>query len=175
MSHDKIPRATKQYRLREQDPVSFEVFGTPRPKGSKKAYVMAGKAILVECNQKLLVPWKRLVTAAAVENRPPRPIKGPVEVTLYFWFERPRAHFRAGKYKDQRKPAAPYYHSYRPDIDKLARAVLDCLTGIVYEDDAQVCVLNMRKAYSDSPKIGVSIDVRPKSELEVVRREDTDV
>lgn len=34
------------------------------------------------------------------------------------------------------------------DVDKLARCVLDALTGVVYEDDCQVDVLNAQKRYA---------------------------
>lgn len=39
----------------------------------------------------------------------------------------------------------------KPDVDKLARAVLDAITGIVYNDDSQVVELHARKrlAYLD--------------------------
>jgi Holliday junction resolvase RusA-like endonuclease len=39
--------------------------------------------------------------------------------------------------------------SVKPDIDKLARAVLDCLSGTVIKDDSQVVILNVRKEYGD--------------------------
>lgn len=35
----------------------------------------------------------------------------------------------------------------RPDCDKLARALLDALTGIAYHDDGQVVSLSVRKMY----------------------------
>ena len=37
------------------------------------------------------------------------------------------------------------WRSVRPDLDKLARAVLDALTGIVWVDDDQVVELAYRK------------------------------
>jgi crossover junction endodeoxyribonuclease RusA len=36
-----------------------------------------------------------------------------------------------------------------PDIDKVCRAVLDALTGILYRDDAQVVALSAVKTYAD--------------------------
>ena len=37
-----------------------------------------------------------------------------------------------------------------PDIDKLCRAVLDALTGVMYADDRQVVALSARKVCSAS-------------------------
>ena len=49
----------------------------------------------------------------------------------------------------------------RPDLDKLARAVLDAITesGLV-EDDGQVCELSAVKRYAESPDdVGVTVEV----------------
>lgn len=43
------------------------------------------------------------------------------------------------------------------DIDKLVRALLDAMTGIVYKDDSQVCDSSERKRYADGTKPGVWI------------------
>jgi Holliday junction resolvase RusA-like endonuclease len=48
----------------------------------------------------------------------------------------------------------------KPDIDKLLRALLDGLTGIVWVDDSQVvcCVVNKAYAWDGSPGAVVTID-----------------
>lgn len=48
----------------------------------------------------------------------------------------------------------------KPDIDKLTRAVLDAMTGVVYEDDAQIVLLIAEKRYSSAvapPGVGVAV------------------
>jgi Holliday junction resolvase RusA-like endonuclease len=61
---------------------------------------------------------------------------GQVAVRLVFYLPRP---------KRMRRPAP----TVKPDLDKLARAVLDALSGVAYEDDAQVCHLVATKHYAD--------------------------
>ena len=46
----------------------------------------------------------------------------------------------------------------RPDVDKLARALLDALTGVAYEDDGQVVTLTVRKRYGPDTLTRVFID-----------------
>ena len=46
----------------------------------------------------------------------------------------------------------------KPDIDKLARAILDALTGIVFEDDSQVTTLVCWKGFGD-PRVVIQVDV----------------
>lgn len=43
------------------------------------------------------------------------------------------------------------------DLDKLCRATLDALTGIVYEDDSQVSVLTANKYYLRQETVEVSV------------------
>lgn len=45
----------------------------------------------------------------------------------------------------------------RPDVDKLARALLDALTGIAYEDDGQVVELLVRKVYGPATLARVTV------------------
>ena len=62
----------------------------------------------------------------------------PVLVRLHFALSRPR------------RPKADLPLT-KPDLDKLARAVLDAFTGILYADDAQVTSLIARKRYGAQP------------------------
>ena len=45
----------------------------------------------------------------------------------------------------------------RPDIDNVAKAILDGLNGLAYEDDKQVCELIIRKFYSEKEHIKIFI------------------
>lgn len=51
-------------------------------------------------------------------------------------------------------------HTKQPDIDKLLRALLDAMTGIVWVDDSQVCycVANKVYAWQGSPGAVVVVD-----------------
>jgi Holliday junction resolvase RusA-like endonuclease len=46
----------------------------------------------------------------------------------------------------------------RPDLDKLVRALLDGLTGIVMEDDSQVTELFASKEYGQEPRMEVIVE-----------------
>jgi Holliday junction resolvase RusA-like endonuclease len=44
-----------------------------------------------------------------------------------------------------------------PDLDKLVRAILDSLTGVVWRDDAQVVDIVARKVYAETPGVDIAI------------------
>lgn len=124
--------------------------GVPAPQGSKRH---VGRGVLVE-SAKAVGPWRERVALAVAEvlvwtedDGAPR---GAMLVNVRFIFTRPKAHFGTGKNAATVKPHAPRLPAGRPDLDKLARAVLDALTGIAYVDDAQVVALNVGKEYGNA-------------------------
>lgn len=45
----------------------------------------------------------------------------------------------------------------RPDSDNILKAVLDGLNGVAYHDDAQIVDVQIRRFYSDNPRLAVKI------------------
>ena len=125
----------------------FFVPGKPAPQGSKKH---VGRGILVE-SSKELGPWRERVALAASQETKLL-IQKPDEVTVVLRFILPRP---ASAPKNKKALA-----SKRPDIDKLARAVLDALTDVVFQDDSQVVELVAQKYIAnpgEQPGVMVSV------------------
>lgn len=127
--------------------VSFRVSGTPVPQGSSRAYVAGGRARLVSTTSSL-THWRTSIATVAREAMAGQaPYTGPVRVSLSFAPRaRPAAHYLpANRTRPQRqlRPDAPVWHTSAPDADKLARAALDAMTGVVFTDDRQVAVLHV--------------------------------
>lgn len=138
---------------------TFTVVGDPIPQGSLRAFARrgGGRPIVTADNAKTR-PWKDAVTWAASEARRFTATE-PVAVELHFVLRRPKGH--SGK--RGLLPSAPTYHGTKPDIDKLARAVLDALVEAqVIVDDSLVAILNVAKGYPLFPgqEAGVSVKVR---------------
>lgn len=132
----------------------FFVPGHPAPQGSKQAFVRGKRAVLVEVSKRVK-PWREAVQDAAITHGC-QPIAGSVSVKLTFLMPRPKA----------MPKSAPLTMCSRPDADKLARAVLDGLTGVCFEDDSQVTrllVVKRRAGTSEEP--GVMIHVGPGEEI----------
>ena len=136
----------------------IEVAGLPAPQGSKR-HIGGGRMIEMS---KTLGPWRDSViwhTRQACAE----PLTGPVKVIAVFQFPHPRSHYGTGRNATVIRPAAPRYPDVRPDLDKLARAVLDGLTqGGAFKDDSQVCELLTRKRYGARP--GCVLVVEPMGE-----------
>jgi len=136
----------------------FFVPGLPAPQGSKR---YLGKGITVE-SSKRVAPWRADVRAAAETalNGDHQALwDNPLAVQLAFFLPRPKSHYGTGRNSDRLKDSAPLYPAVTPDADKLARAVLDGITGVVFADDKTVVDLKVRKLYAESTRPGVSVVV----------------
>ncbi len=146
------------------DKVTFFVAGRPRAQGSMKTFTnpKTGKPVFVPMS-KYLKPWRRDVAWAANEALEGRMIYGGTSLTLIFTFERPKSHYRTGKYSHLLRDDAPERHLQDPDNDKLERAILDALTGIAYKDDNEVDSGGKLKRWGPRggiPRMGVDITLR---------------
>ncbi len=120
------------------------IAGVPRPQGSKNAYKRGTRVVLVESNKHLPV-WRQAVYEALRASG--KQFEGAVTVMATFYIPRPKTNKRI-------------YATTKPDVDKLVRAIGDCLTkaGTIV-DDSYIVTWNAAKAYADGVEPGVRIIV----------------
>ena len=82
------------------------------------------------------------------------PLAGPLNVEMLFEFPRPKSHVRKGGLL---RASAPTQHTQTPDIDNLAKFVMDALNGACFEDDKQVVRLVARKRWAPPGKPGRTV------------------
>lgn len=138
--------------------LTFTVMGDPQPQGSMRAFIPKGwsRAVLTSSNKKMK-PWRQEVAGTALAAMEDAELtcsgKGvPFGLDLVFRFKRP---------KSVRKTVL--YKTTHPDTDKLIRAILDALTGIVWHDDAQVIEIRAKKEFGETP--GATITVSELDDL----------
>lgn len=129
----------------------FTVVGVPVPKGSTRSFVVAPKggkprAVTTGDNPKTKGWQQNIANSAALEllrahNRGLRFDDGPIALDCWFYLPRPLA------LMTRSKALLDHPHVKKPDLDKLARACKDALTGVVWSDDSQVTDLYAHKRY----------------------------
>jgi crossover junction endodeoxyribonuclease RusA len=126
--------------------IVIEVSGKPAPQGSKR-HVGGGRMIEMS---KAVGPWREAVRAETQRVMHGHGILGgAVRCTVIFRMPRPAGHYGTGRNATRIRPGAPHWPAGKPDLDKLARAVLDGLTsGGAWKDDSQVIIMNVRKIYA---------------------------
>jgi Holliday junction resolvase RusA-like endonuclease len=115
---------------------SIWISGKATPQGSKKAFVINNRAVLVDAsggNKE----WRKKVTDTVKAHEQYIRYKGAVNVKLAFYMEKAKSN-KTG------------FMMQKPDIDKLARSVLDALTDSeIIEDDSRVVHLTCSKTWAD--------------------------
>ncbi len=138
--------------------ISFTVVGVPLawPRAQCTAHIMriGGKLRAIA---KMFVPEdddiKKFKHDIAFEARQARHkawpdwqdaplIESPVGMTITFVFP------RTSRITWVRKPMLRQWYVDVPDIDNLVKAVLDSLNKVIYNDDRQVCKLNVIKIFA---------------------------
>lgn len=115
--------------------VAVWVPGHPKTQGSHRIVVTPQGGARVIDAAKGLSAWRRTV-ATVVASKARRPFEGPVHVAALFYLPAPK----------RGRTTLP---ATRPDLDKLARALLDGLTaGGVIRDDGQVVDLAVGKRWA---------------------------
>ena len=134
--------------------LQFIVHGDPAAQGSKRH---VGGGVMVE-SSKRLKPWREDVKQAILNLELTEPLRGPVAVELNFSIRRPKNHYGTGRNANTLKASAPAYSESIPDLDKLARAVLDAMEQAgLFRSDGQVAVLTAQKRYGDKPGLRANV------------------
>jgi len=165
--------------------LDIEVLGEAKPAGSKRAFKhpTTGK-IIVKDDSKGSKPWKQEIAGTAREAFARCPdcqhgrvihlngqqtcsrcngsalrglLTGPIAVELVFYRRRPAGHFGSGRNAHKLRPSAPSVPATRPDVLKLARAVEDSLTGVIWRDDAQIVEEVLRKFYGEPERTVIRV------------------
>lgn len=132
--------------------IGFTVYGNPQAQGSSRAFIPKGwkRPVITSANPKLK-SWRQELSNAALvakqEAKWTEHSKGPVYVSLHFFFSKP---------KSVKKDAI--YKSTKPDMDKLMRATLDGMSGIIYHDDAQVSYATVRKCFGVPERVEIVVE-----------------
>jgi Holliday junction resolvase RusA-like endonuclease len=130
-------------------PITFSVSGDPVPQPRPKVSTRGGFARAYVPAKHGIHAYRHLVQVAAIDAGLEK-TAGTVDVVIDAVFGRPKSHLtKAGVRKNA--PALP-----RPDVDNVAKAVLDAI-GPILGDDTQVRRLVVEKSYAKEGRTTVRI------------------
>lgn len=79
----------------------------------------------------------------------------PVKVSINVFMQIPASWSNKKKHLELAKQLLP---TTTPDIDNIAKSILDGMNGIVYKDDSLVTGLTINKQYSSIPRVDVTVE-----------------
>jgi Holliday junction resolvase RusA-like endonuclease len=149
--------------------IAFTVYGTAQPKGSMRAVMGKGMRFpVVTDSNRNVKSWSQLVrvAASAALNALPAADRAMlphgVRLSLAFYLPRPKKHHKRGVFVP---------HCVAPDVDKLARAVLDALATVLYHDDRQITELIAGKYYAEvdgAAHVDVRVEAAPVTRIQAL-------
>ncbi len=82
-----------------------------------------------------------------------KPIDRPLKAIIEAWFPFPKSKDALKKIESNLGQCTK-----KPDVDNLAKAILDALNGVAYADDSQVYSLTVTKGYDKEPCVDVTLE-----------------
>lgn len=120
------------------------VYGLAVPQGRPRA-VRRGNYIGVY-EDKASRNWKQDIKWQAINQGLKNPIDSPIYLQIHFFLPRPKS-----------LPKRIIYHTRKPDLDNLVKAVKDALRGLAYRDDSQIVRMEAWKGYGNPPRVEIAI------------------
>jgi len=134
--------------------VKFTVFGQPIGKGRPKFSTVCGhvNAYTPEktANYETLVKYAYQSQCRGIRFEP----KVPLDVRIAAYFKIPSS---ASKKRAKLMREHIIRPVVKPDVDNVAKVVLDSINGVAFYDDSQIADMQVRKFYDDSPRVVVTI------------------
>lgn len=131
--------------------VKVEILGEPVAKGRPRATSFQGRArTYTPAKTRNYESHVREVAAGRMQELGLAPFRRPVEVEIGAVMPVPRSWSAK---KRAQAIAGVVAHVSRPDLDNIAKAVLDAVNGVVIEDDCQIVSMVSVKHYGEAPKV----------------------
>lgn len=126
--------------------VRFQVKG--KPKGKERPRLANG----VVYTPKGTTDYERDVQIEYLRQVGGYQLKGAIEADIEAFFEYPKAWS-----KKRREQEEGMYYQSKPDVDNIAKIILDALNKVAYKDDAAVSIVKVTKRYGEESKVIVQL------------------
>lgn len=128
--------------------INFVVYGAPKGKGrprmTKSGHVYTPQQT-IDYEEKVRIAWKKSAKG--------RKMTGALSVEILVFFETPKSWSMKKKTEMMGK-----FAEKKPDIDNIAKIILDALNKLAYHDDSQVVAISCQKMWGTESKVHVSVE-----------------
>lgn len=135
--------------------IRFTVPGEPKGKARPRVFNQDGKSHAVTpqdtLNYESLVKWVFTNTMEA------RKLQGEIEAKIVAMYPIPKAMTKKNR---QLIDEGKLHPTKKPDLDNVAKIILDSLNKVAFDDDSQVTRLIVEKHFSDNPRVEVTLTER---------------
>lgn len=132
--------------------INIYIPGNPIGKGRPK-FARIGSGVRAYTDKKT-AKYESVIAQEAMVAMAGKPILlEPVHVEIYCHCEIPKSWSK----KKRNMALDCLIYPSKPDVDNVAKAILDGCNGVVWKDDVQVVSLVVNKIYSEIPRVNVAV------------------
>lgn len=84
-----------------------------------------------------------------------KPLENELVVSIKAYFEIPKS---VSKKKREQMLKGSIRPTIKPDLDNIAKSILDALNKLAYVDDKQIVFLEVEKFYDESPRVELMVE-----------------
>lgn len=130
--------------------IRFEVQGEPKAKARPRVTCSG-----IAYTPKNTILYENLVRTSFQQSYPGHvPVDCEVEAIITAYFSIPKS---ASQRKKELMGFGLINPTKKPDLDNIAKAILDSLNGIAYKDDSQIVSMVVSKKYSNRPRVEITL------------------
>lgn len=134
--------------------VRFQIPGEPKGKARPRVFTNKQTGRSQAITPKDSMSYENLVKWIYTSAMEPTKFEGEIEARIVAMYGIPKSMTKRNRQLIEEGKLHP---TKKPDLDNIAKIVLDALNGIAYKDDSQVVKLTVEKHYSDNPRVEVSL------------------
>lgn len=137
--------------------LEFTIEGKPQAKQSARFFIRKS-GYIGSCQPEKVTNyanWVKLCFQREYLTWQPYSVEIPLRVNITAYFPIPTS--KPKKWKEQAREGK-IRPTVKPDNDNLLKLLNDALNGLAWEDDRQIVEENIKKFYSDRPRVEVQIE-----------------
>lgn len=131
----------------------FCVYGEPQGKGRPRFSTVCGH-VKTQTPEQTVIYENLVRTEYRSQSGKRFPDDAMLDVRIFAYYSIPKS---VSKKKRQAMLDKKVRPTKKPDFDNIGKVICDSLNGIAYRDDAQIVDSMVRKFYSETPRVVVSI------------------
>lgn len=134
--------------------VRFTVPGEPKGKARPRVFTnKTGRSQAITPQDTL--SYENLVRWVFTNTHNAKKLEGEIEARIVAMYPIPKSMTKKNR---QLVDEGKLHPTKKPDLDNVAKIILDSLNTIAYHDDSQVIRLVVEKHYSDEPRVEVTLN-----------------
>lgn len=133
--------------------VRFTIPGEPKGKARPRVF-MNKKGRSQAITPKETLSYENLVKWVYQNTQDATKLEGEIEARIVAMYPIPKSMTKKNR---QLIDEGKLHPTKKPDLDNVAKIVLDSLNGIAYSDDSQIVKLTVEKHYSANPRVEVTL------------------